>query len=96
MEIKIHRQKHLSIRMLRPRPFNVYEILHAPLDEVYEKSDKRISLSSKLQDDLKKVSINRLKDLLQVMRGGQSLLSDFSQGNMNKILKIFKKLNINL
>ncbi len=90
------RQRHLSIRQLKPKAFNVIDILNASLDKVYEKSDERILLSTGLLLNLEKVGISSLGELLWIMRGDQSLISDFGQKRTNEILKVFKKLKIDL
>jgi DNA-directed RNA polymerase alpha subunit len=92
----LHRQRHLSIRGLKPRTFNVIKILRAPLDQVYEESDERIRLSIGLKLNLQRVNIDTLDQLLQIMRNDQSALQHLGQARMNEILNIFKKLNINL
>lgn len=94
--IPYHRQRHLSIRMLKPKPFKVITILHAPLSQVYEKSEDRILLSAGLVLNLRRKKISTLDELLQIMRSDQSVLADFGQSRMNEIMRIFKKLGIYL
>lgn len=95
-----HPNRHLSVRGLnrghKAQPLNVIAILRAPIDEVREESNYRLILDVGLILNLQRLGINSLDELLQLMRHDQSVLDNLGQRRLNEIMRVFKKLGIDL